>query len=73
MNGTQVLSLRFLRSRPYSSWIRTVDAHGGIFSRRWGDAAVRFIGVSMLAQEDRIIRFDSIPYWHKLFVVTGSG
>ena len=49
-----------------------MDAHGGIFSRRWGDAAVRFIGVSMLAREDRIIRFDKIPYWHKLFVVTGG-
>ena len=47
----EIASLAFLRSDVVQKFHRYLDAKGGYFLHRWGDAPVRFMGVAMSMDE----------------------
>lgn len=49
----EVASLSFLRSKEVQEFHRYLDEKGGYFLHRWGDAPVRFLGVSMNIPEKK--------------------
>ena len=61
--------LPFFRGEAYQSYFRHLDAAGGFYYYRWGDAPIRLLGVSMHAAEHSVCHFDDIPYSHKVYVV----
>lgn len=64
-NHFEVMNVRFFRSHAgIQDWIKVVDANGGIFRHRWGDAALRFITVALYAAPEKVIKFDDVPCGH---------
>jgi hypothetical protein len=43
----EIVDVKFLRSPEYQAWFNAVDATGSIYLHRWGDAPLRFLGLSM--------------------------
>lgn len=53
-NNFEVVRLSVLRGEAYQAWFRHVDAEGGIYLHRWGDAPLRWLGLSMFVSKSRI-------------------
>jgi hypothetical protein len=49
----EVASLAFLRSKSVQDFHRYLDEKGGYFLHGWGDAPVRYLGVSMHVEEKK--------------------
>lgn len=66
-NHFELINLRFFRSHAgIQDWIRVVDANGGIFRHRWGNAALRFITVALYAAPEKVVRYEEkeVSYCH---------
>lgn len=66
-NHFEIINLRYFRSHAgIQDWIKVVDANGGIFRHRWGDAVLRFITVALYAAPENLIKYDKqeVPYRH---------
>ena len=63
----EIGDLNFFRSDEYKHFFETLDAKGGFYYERWGDAPVHSIGVSLLLRPDEIIHFDELGYFHSPF------
>lgn len=63
----EIGDLNFFRSERYKTFFEFLDAKGGFYYERWGDAPVHSIGVSLLLNKDEIIHFDELGYYHAPF------
>ncbi|CEH16582.1 glycosyltransferase family 15 protein [Ceraceosorus bombacis] len=60
----EIADLSLWRSQAYQSFWAHLDAAGGTFYERWGDAPVHSIAASMLLNRDEIHYFEDIGYFH---------
>ncbi|KAG0658263.1 mannosyltransferase [Monosporozyma unispora] len=60
----EIGDLNFFRSDAYLQFFNHLDAKGGFYYERWGDAPVHSIAASLLLNKDEIIHFDEIGYHH---------
>jgi hypothetical protein len=58
----EVVAMRFVRSSSYRAWFAHVDALGGIYVHRWGDAPIRWLGVRMHATAPGAVWRMAQPY-----------
>jgi alpha 1,2-mannosyltransferase len=63
-NNFEIVSIDFFRDKGYQSLFHTLDASGGFFYERWGDAPVRSWALSALARKDQVIYFEEVGYQH---------
>lgn len=56
--------LDFWRGEAYQSYFEHLEAAGGFYYERWGDAPVHSIGAGLLARKDQIRFFSDIGYFH---------
>ncbi|CCF58793.1 hypothetical protein KAFR_0F01960 [Kazachstania africana CBS 2517] len=63
----EIGDLNFFRSEEYIKFFEFLDATGGFYYERWGDAPVHSILVSLLLDRDEIIHFDQLGYTHLPF------
>ncbi|CCK69373.1 mannosyltransferase YUR1 KNAG_0C02620 [Huiozyma naganishii CBS 8797] len=63
----EIGDLNFFRSEKYIKFFEHLDAKGGFYYERWGDAPVHSIAVALLLNKDEIIHFDGIAYEHQPF------
>ncbi|KAH3901133.1 mannosyltransferase YUR1 SCDLUD_002615 [Saccharomycodes ludwigii] len=63
----EVGSLSFYRSEKYNNFVAYLDNTGGFYYERWGDAPIHTIGALMLLNEEEIVHFDTIGYYHAPF------
>jgi len=59
--------LNFWRSQAYMDYFEHLDAAGGFYYERWGDAPVHSIGAALFAKKEQIHFFDDIGYRHEPF------
>jgi alpha 1,2-mannosyltransferase len=64
----EIANFSFLRSEAYSKFFEYLDASGGFFYERWGDAPVHSIAASLLLRPDQIHFFDEIGYYHVPYI-----
>ena len=64
-NNFEVVHLPWLRSREYSSLAASVDAAGGIWMHRWGDAPIRTLAVQLLLPRESVHQFTEVAYEHQ--------
>jgi hypothetical protein len=57
----------FWRSEAYSSFFNYLDATGGFYYERWGDAPVHSIGAALLANRSQVHFFKDVGYRHPPF------
>lgn len=60
----EVASLDFFRLRQYRAYFRALDAAGGFFYERWGDAPVHTLAVANLLPRDKVWWFGNVGYLH---------
>ncbi|KAH8105096.1 glycosyltransferase family 15 protein [Cristinia sonorae] len=60
----EIASMEFWRGEAYSKFFETLDATGGFYYERWGDAPVHSLGVALFADKNQIHFFDDIGYEH---------
>ena len=64
----EIADLDFFRSEAYLSFFNHLDAAGGFFYERWGDAPVHSIAASLLLDKNEIHHFDNVGYVHPPFM-----
>lgn len=63
----EIADLDFYRSEAYTKYFEFLDATGGFFYERWGDAPVHSIAASLFLNKTQIHHFDDIGYEHPPF------
>ncbi|KZV61061.1 glycosyltransferase family 15 protein [Peniophora sp. CONT] len=63
----EIGDLDFWRSEEYGKFFDTLDAAGGFYYERWGDAPVHSIGAALLAPKDKLHFFNDVGYRHEPF------
>ena len=53
----------FLTSE-YMNFYNYIDKNGGIYSRRWGDAPIKFLGINLFMNKQNIIPVQGFTYQH---------
>lgn len=60
----EIANLNFFRSEQYQRYFEYLDAAGGFFYERWGDAPVHTIALSMMLNKSQIHHFADVGYRH---------
>ncbi|ODQ82565.1 glycosyltransferase family 15 protein, partial [Babjeviella inositovora NRRL Y-12698] len=60
----EIGDMDFYRGEAYSKWFDTLEAAGGFYYERWGDAPVHSVGLGLFADKDSIHWFRDIGYEH---------
>ncbi|TBU23334.1 glycosyltransferase family 15 protein [Dichomitus squalens] len=60
----EIASMDFWRSEAYTKYFEHLDAKGGFYYERWGDAPVHSIAVALFQDKSQIQFFDEIGYEH---------
>ncbi|KAI9262104.1 nucleotide-diphospho-sugar transferase [Sporodiniella umbellata] len=63
----EIASVKFMRSEGYQSYFKYLDAAGGFFYERWGDAPVHSIAVALMLKRSDVHWFYDIGYKHDFF------
>ncbi|KAH3671073.1 hypothetical protein OGAPHI_000784 [Ogataea philodendri] len=63
----EVADMDFWRSKVYDDFFKHLDATGGFFYERWGDAPVHSIAAALFLDRDQIHFFDRIGYNHGVY------
>ena len=56
-------------SDEYLAYFRALDAAGGFYIYRWGDACVHMLAVAALLPLNRVLHLTSLAYWHQGTVI----
>ena len=56
-------------SAPYTRYFRALDAAGGFYIHRWGDACVHMLAAAALLPPSATLRLRSLAYWHQGTVI----
>lgn len=67
-----VARLSWFASETYWRYFEALDATGGFYAYRWGDACVHMLAVAALLPRQAVVRLSSLAYWHQGTVVLPS-
>ncbi|KAJ7230233.1 glycosyltransferase family 15 protein [Mycena pura] len=63
----EIADLDLWRGEAYTKFFEYLDAKGGFYYERWGDAPVHSIGAALFARKDQIHFFEDVGYRHEPF------
>lgn len=63
----EIGDLNFFRSEAYNAYFDHLDAAGGFYYERWGDAPVHTLAVNLLLDRDEVHYFEDLGYFHAPF------
>ncbi|KZP18793.1 glycosyltransferase family 15 protein [Athelia psychrophila] len=69
----EIADMDFWRSEAYMKFFEYLEAKGGFYYERWGDAPVHSIAASLFARADQVHFFNDIGYRHPPFQHCPSG
>ncbi|KAJ7429936.1 glycosyltransferase family 15 protein [Mycena galericulata] len=69
----EISDMDFWRAPAYQAFFEFLEAKGGFYYERWGDAPVHSIAASLFARKDQIHFFRDIGYRHENFQHCPSG
>ena len=65
----EVSSTALWRSPQYRAIFQALDYSGGFYLCRWGDGPIHLLAVMLLLEDQQVLKFARVPYWHQTFVV----
>uniref|UniRef100_A0A7S4URV5 Uncharacterized protein n=1 Tax=Guillardia theta TaxID=55529 RepID=A0A7S4URV5_GUITH len=65
----EVSAMAVWRSQEYLAIFKALDDSGGFFRHRWGDGPVHYLAVRAMLEDSKVVRFNTLPYWHQTLVV----
>lgn len=69
----EICDLSFFRDVPWQRFFAAIDAAGGMWSIRWGDAPVRWLGLQYLLHRNEVWFARQITYRHRFVLRRGFG
>ena len=63
-NNLELCDLEWFRGEAWQSFFTEIDRLGGIYQYRWGDAPLRYLGVNLFADPDKVCHIKNIHYRH---------
>jgi len=67
-NNMEITRLSWFAGPTYQDYFKALDASGGFFYERWGDAPVRSFALLLLARKQDVIYFEEMGYQHPWWV-----
>ena len=67
----EICELAYFRGEPWQRFFSAIDAAGGIWSHRWGDAPIRWLGLQHLLCSNERWCFKGMTYFHQFLVRKG--
>lgn len=67
----EICDLAYFRGTPWQRFFAAIDAAGGIWRHRWGDAPIRWMGLKYLLPEDEMLCLKCMTYRHQFVVRKG--
>jgi hypothetical protein len=61
----EIFNLEWFKSKDYQDYYEYIDKTGGIYIYRWGDHAIRYLGLNSLVDKKRLLFFNDIVYQHQ--------
>ena len=61
----EICDLEFFRSEPWQKYFGAIDATGGIWRHRWGDAPIRWLGIKYLMRPSEVHCMRDMSYFHQ--------
>ena len=59
----------FFLSAAYQRYLSALDAVGGFYKYRWGDACVHMLAVAALLPRSQVLQLRDVAYWHQGTVI----
>lgn len=56
--------VKWFLTSPYMEFYNSLDETGGFYTKRWGDAPVKFLGINIFLSEKHIIPVNGFTYQH---------
>jgi len=67
-----IARVAWFASAPYMDYFNALDASGGFYTHRWGDACVHMLAVAALLPLEATLRLTTVAYWHQGTVILPS-
>ena len=67
-NNMEITRLDWFSGPTYQAFFKHLDASGGFFYERWGDAPIRSIAMLLLADRTDVVWFEEMGYQHPWWV-----
>jgi len=67
----EISAMSVWTSQKYACLADHIDRRGGIYYRRWGDAPIKTIGVTLFIPRNQTHHFADIAYKHNIYTNTG--
>lgn len=71
-NNFEISHFSIWRTKLWREYSQYITSNGGIYMKRWGDAPIHTIGVSLLLDREDIYRFSDMNYYHSSFLKQNS-
>ena len=55
--------------REYVAFFDAIDASGGVYVYRWGDAVIHMLAAALLLPRSAVMQFSTLAYWHQGTVI----
>jgi len=69
----EIADMNLWRSEAYTKYFEHLDATGGFYYERWGDAVVHSVAAGLFSSTDQIHFFKDIGYQHDFFAHCPDG
>ena len=60
----EVAEIEFFRSGLYYMFFKRIEANGGVYLHRWGDAPIKYLGVNILMPPQQKVAIKGFVYQH---------
>lgn len=56
--------VQWFKNGPYKSLFKQIEANGGVYVKRWGDAPIKYIGVNLFMPTQNMVAIKGFTYKH---------
>ncbi len=63
-NNFEIGKISWFKGSSYRAFYEYIKESGGIYTKRWGDAPIRYLGINLLLTDCKLIDINNIAYQH---------
>lgn len=67
-NNFEISHSSIWKNQKWKEFINSIETSGGIYTKRWGDAPIHTLGISLILKKSDVHRFKDIGYRHDPFI-----
>jgi hypothetical protein len=63
-NNFEIGKISWFKKEAYTTFYKHIRDSGGIYTKRWGDAPIRYLGINLLLDDSMLVNVTDIAYQH---------